>query len=90
LLRIARVLTHVVFAVTFQTKYFASLVQLPVRLLKGASDGEWLHDGTLECPACSSICSDCSKEGRELKVPYLLGNLNPRPYIVLITLGEKL
>jgi hypothetical protein len=66
------------------------LVQLPVRLVKGASDGEWLHDGTLECPACSSICSDCSKEGRELKVPYLLGNLNPRPYIALITLGEKM
>lgn len=44
--------------------------KIPVRLLKSATDGEWLHDGTLECPACSSICTDCSKEGRELKDQY--------------------
>ncbi len=41
--------------------------------MKEASDGEWLHDGTLECPACSSACSDCSNEGRAVKV-----SLQPR------------
>jgi len=41
--------------------------RIQVKLIKGASDGDWVHDGKLICPACSALCSDCSNEGVTLK-----------------------
>jgi len=41
--------------------------KVQIQLIKELSDGEWVHDGKLICPACSLLCSDCSNEGRELK-----------------------
>lgn len=37
--------------------------QLPVQLLRGS----WLHSGSVVCPACSQLCTDCSREGRALQ-----------------------
>jgi len=41
--------------------------RISIRLLKTSTDGEWEHDGELQCPKCSEFCSDCYNEGRALK-----------------------
>ena len=30
--------------------------------------GSWIHSGSVVCPACSSVCLDCSLEGRASEV----------------------
>jgi len=44
--------------------------KIPVELVMESESGPWLHTGSVVCPACSDICSDCSREGRVLEDHY--------------------
>jgi len=44
--------------------------KIPIQLVKSSSSGDWLHTGSVICPACSELCSDCSREGRDLDDHY--------------------
>jgi len=40
---------------------------IPIQLLKTSDTVEWLHEGSIICPPCSSLCQDCSREGRAVE-----------------------